>query len=322
MKLGPKLLLAIQCAPGIALQLGGLWWALRPGWQELNLLVGALLFSVGTPLSMLALERRALRLGRRDTWALTALLGPLGPIIVGRLGRGRAKASTATGARTSLSRPTADRLGGIALSALIGLGLIWAGRQWLAGHEWPPSADASRMQAHERLAYQRLGTIAQAQERYRQRDWDGDGKKTYAAFHIHLYQSVDPSGEPVPVGLIPRELGFAMVPSFALDGYVYQSLHTRGPSLDVASSAELRELDPAREWGVAAIPSLPGTSGVLPFIADSSGAIWTCPNAAGWTLDYPTDLAERGWIELRSAAHLAEIQRSMDYPQGPRTGPQ
>jgi hypothetical protein len=175
------------------------------------------------------------------------------------------------------------------------------------------------MKANEQRAYERLKAIAAAQERYRQNDWNGDGQKTYAAFQIHLWRSVDPQGTPIEVELIPRELGFAMVDAFALDGYVFESLHVRALLRDAegepasAKLAGMRELDPAKEWAVVAKPATPRQSGRLDLLADSTGAIWATQARGAGKVPYPNDPAQAGWTEVRSAPHLAEIQAATDY---------
>ena len=150
----------------------------------------------------------------------------------------------------------ADRVVALLLTVSVGLGFLWAGSRWHALGPVAVSEGASQMKTNERLAHQRLGTIIRAQRQYRQRDWDGDGRKTYARFHIHLWRSVRQDGEPVPVDLISRELGFAMVPGFALDGYYYKDIHSRAlvdRLQNKPASAGSGGLDPARRSFVARV---------------------------------------------------------------------
>ena len=148
-------------------------------------------------------------------------------------------------------------------------------------------------------------------KRYRQEDRDGDGKKAYAAFHVHLYQSVAPDGKPVPMGLISRDLGFAMTRRLALDGYVYHSLHAREelPACSPLAKASTG-LNPAREWAVAATPAAWRWSGMLFFVADSTGAIWTAPRPE----DPAATEVRCRWRAVASLEQLEQIQRSVAYP--------
>ena len=210
-------------------------------------------------------------------------------------------------------RALTDRVVALLLTVSVGLGFVWAGWRWLALAPAVASQGASQIKANERLAYQHLETIIRAQRKYRQRDWDGDGRKTYARFHIHLWQSVRQDGGPVPVDLIPRELGFAMAPDFALDGYYYKGIHSRALMARLQNkpaSAGAGVLDPAREWAVAAIPHKPQKTGLHSFVAHSSGAIWTQlrPLPGGSPL-------ESKWVKITSADHLRILQTNTIYPK-------
>ena len=293
--------------PGCALQLAGLVYAGWPGQQELDLLGGILVLALGTLLAVLALERHVAGLERSDRWALCAGLGPPGLYIVSTLRP--AWAIPRTGGRR---RTLADRGVALLLSAAVVAGFAWAGIGWSSlGTEAAAASEAGQMRANELLAHQRLGTIIEAQRQYRERDWDGDGRKTYARFHVHLWRSVRANGEPVAVGLISRKLAFAMVPGFALDGYYYKDVHTRAV-LDRLQKGERKraaaELDPAREWAVAAIPHKPRQTGSISFVALSSGAIWT---RLPPTADAPV---QPRWIRIRSRKHLQELQARQPRP--------
>jgi hypothetical protein len=295
----------VTCTVGVLLQLAGVVSALRPGWDEVNLLVGLLVFCLGSLLSISAVERLVVSKGRRDTWALSALLGPVGPILAIRL----EPAAPAPVKHEATAASRADRLVGPLLTVLLGVGLLWGVYAWLTWSRSPASVSTDEMKGNEQLAFRRLEAIIAAQERYKEKDWDGDGKRSYAAFHVHLWQSVDKDGNPVPVGLISRELGFAMVPRFAMDGYVYESLHSR-KAIPAGSDLSARSgdgLDPAKEWAVSAQPAARSWTGMLSLIAESSGKIWA-PGPSG------QGKATTRWTVVRSLEHLKEIQRSVSYP--------
>ena len=193
---------------------------------------------------------------------------------------------------------------------------------WSKGHRYPPRPTIAEVQDNERLAYQRLELIVAAQAAYRQRDWDGDGKLTYAPFLVHLWQTVDLQGQPVAVDLIPRELGFAMVAPFAIDGYYFKSLYSRTEAVvgqtglpAKGKRSGFRELDFEREWGVAAIPLVPRETGLRVLVADETGAIWTPAKAGAWVTVQVSEPGKRGWVEVKSLAHLMELQRQTTYPE-------
>ena len=287
-------------APGVVLQLAGLVYACWPGRHELDLFGALLVMAVGTLLLVLAAERHAAALERSDRWALCGLLGPLSLYLAASL-----RPAWAVPHHPARPRTLADRAVASLLTVAILAGFAWAGTRWFAlGGDVP--AGAAQMRSNEQLAFQRLGIIIDAQRRYRQRDWDGDGRKTYARFHVHLWRNVDRKGRPVAVDLIPRELGFAMAPGLALDGYYFKNIHSKAIVAGIQgkpTSAGAGDLDLAREWAVAAIPHKPRLSGTLSFVAHSSGAIWT-PKPGSGTSSPPR------WIRIKSASHLKELQAS------------
>jgi hypothetical protein len=212
---------------------------------------------------------------------------------------------------------------GALVGALVVAGVGWAAFRLSTASESAALPGAASMRQNELRAFERLRTIAQAQKRYAERDWDGDGRKGYAAFAVHLWQSVDAQGRAVPVGLIGRELGFAMVPEFALDGYVFHSLHwqSAGPDDRRAgpSPAEpLAPLDHEKSWAVLAHPVEPHKTGLLSFLADESDSIWAAEHGEA-TKGRPSDPAAQGWTLVRSAAELDARQQSLVYEPSRRT---
>lgn len=307
----PKKLL-LTGAPGLLLQLAGLVCAALPGRPELGLAVGLATAAVGTLALMLALEQHLLAIGRRDRWALCALAGPPGLAVVASLGNGSEPGEAAAVAPPS--RTLTDRLVATLLLLAMAAGFVWGGMQWAALDPPGTRSDPGLMRHNERLAFIRLGQIARAQQLYRQKDRDGDGNKTYARFLIHLWQSVHVrDGRPLPLRLISRELGFAMVSDFALDGYYYQDVHTGGliAGIKKQAAASARELDPAREWAVAAIPKRANETGLLGFVAHSSGSIWTQDRRRR---PGSGDAAKPRWIEVKSTAALEQLQKATSYP--------
>jgi hypothetical protein len=293
----------------------GVGWCLRGERPEVGLLVGALLYALGSIIGIGSLERYLESIARPGRWALTALFGPVGPLVVLRLAPGAAAAAPVG----SPPRNLLDRIVAVAVTIAAGGGLVWAAAQWAAGPQWPTRATPPDLRHNELLAYRRLGEITVAQRRYAEKDWDGDGKQGPAEFYAHLWQSVDGAGNPVPVGLISRELAFAMVEKYALDGYVFRSLHHRDPGSPGPPAEDFpsfQYLDPNLAWAVAATPLSERKTGMLGFVADSTGTVWTYQYRPMMpAVTDPGDPTARGWIKISSAAHLAEIQRNVDYPE-------
>ena len=110
---------------------------------------------------------------------------------------------------------------GIIFSIVVTAGFVWATVQLYTLWSGPGQLTVNDMQSNEQRAFLNLRSIAQAQKKYKETDWDGDGKKTYAKYFIHLWTSVSAAGDPVCVELIPKKLGFAIEPARAINGYYF-----------------------------------------------------------------------------------------------------
>ena len=164
------------------------------------------------------------------------------------------------------------------------------------------------MRRNEITAYRNLKSIAAAQEQYFQKEWDGDGKKSYAVFYVHLWRSVTPQGEPIRVKLIPKKLAFAMDISSPLEGYYFVDLRRRRIDL-----RDRKEFDYETEWGVAALPGIFRRTGVLTFIVDQTGDIYAAPRMHSEP-EYPIDPVKSGWTRIASVKELKEFQETINYP--------
>jgi hypothetical protein len=308
----------ILCLVGVACQGAGVVWVFRPGSAEVNLIGGGLLYLIGTVPLMYVVERTAERKGRRGAWALISLLGPIALLVLRLLRPLEAERETLRRPRRA-RRGTGDRLAGVGLTILATAGFVWAGVQWFNRNDWPPATPVSQVPRNERRAFERVRKIIDAQQRYREVDWDGDGEKGYARFLVHLWRSVDGKGRPVEVNLIPRRLAFAMEEAFALDGYLYRDLYERELAQEdqhsdgnAALLRRSRPLSEAMEWSIAALPTSPGETGRLTFITDNSGKIWAKETGDLSLSVFPYDPAEQGWIEILSDDELRELQSTLD----------
>jgi hypothetical protein len=197
---------------------------------------------------------------------------------------------------------------GIILTVIITLGFIWSIYllSSLSNEQKPLIGEEIR--ANELAAYENLKLIAAAQEKYKQKDWDSDGKKEYAMFYVHLWRSVSLAGEPIGVNLIAKELAFAMEISNTLKGYYYLDLRRR--RIDIKT---MEEFDYAKEWGAAALPGTRGRTGVLTFIVDQSKRIYVTSKMHSQP-EYPRDPGGSGWTRIQTREDLEKFQERVSYP--------
>lgn len=196
---------------------------------------------------------------------------------------------------------------GIILTVIITVGFTWS-IVWLAGlNNEKNLPDVEEKRANEVEAFRNLKAIADAQEKYKQKDWDGDGKKVYAVFYVHLWRSVSLKGEPIRVNLIPKKLAFAMEASGMVNGYYYKDLRLRG-----TEGGTGREFAYEKEWAVAALPGTKGITGLLSLITDQTGTVYVTPRLHTG-LDFPRDPAANGWTRINTIEELREFQNKVDY---------
>lgn len=199
---------------------------------------------------------------------------------------------------------------GIIFSIVVTAGFVWAAVQLYTLWSGPGQLTVNDMQSNEQRAFLNLQFIAQAQKKYKETDWDGDGKKTYAKYFIHLWTSVSAAGDPVRVELIPKKLGFATEPARAIDGYYFVDLHDR----ILPPNNELQGLDYEKEWAVLAVPITDGQTEVLHFLADNSDSIFV--KAAKYaSMQYPDNPLSDGWTKIDTIQQLQDFQKRIIYPQ-------
>lgn len=292
--------------------------------REFDMVLGLCVFLGGAVLVAWPLEVRVRRRGRSANWTLAALAGPAGVAAVLAL-RPAAQAGAAGEAEPApLNRRMRDRIAGTILCVGLSAGVTWGVARCLRADAEESETDPAGIPAREARAYENLKRMAEAQARYVQRDWDGDGKLTYALAPVHLWQSVRAAdGVPVPVRLIPRDLAFAQAITFALDGYVFDNVYnievrTEPPADSRARPrpGPARPIDHEREWAGVAFPKYYQRTGLLVFLVDKEGTIFARDYAVGGVPDVcPLDPAGQGWHEIRATADLHRLQGQADYQQ-------
>lgn len=196
---------------------------------------------------------------------------------------------------------------GIVLTLLVTIGFIWAIFHLIAIDRPTKPITPDEMRENEIMAYRNLKRIAKAQQEYIEKDRNSDGLKTYAMFYVHLWRTVTPQGKPVPLGLIPKELGFAMDDTGPLDGYYYQDVHERQ-----STGNTTRPFDYSKEWSVAAIPGNRAKTGLLTLIIDHGGQIFATTHIHFQSL-YPHEPSANGWTRIYSEDSLKAFQKTLDY---------
>jgi hypothetical protein len=203
---------------------------------------------------------------------------------------------------------------GIIVSIAVTAGFLWAAMQLLNRDSDQAQISVGRMQANEVRAFANLQMISQAQKKYKETDWDGDGKKTYAMYFVHLWTSVSTKSEPVRIGLIPKKLSFAMEADRAIDGYYFVDLHDR---VSRQAGGQV-PMDYEKEWAVMGLPVKNGQTGMLNFLADQTGSIFV-NSAKSVAPQCPENPLVDGWIKIEGVEQLKDFQNKIIYPQN---GPQ
>jgi hypothetical protein len=197
--------------------------------------------------------------------------------------------------KTSKQKPN---LTGILFTIIVSIGLGWAIYR-LAGLSYEPvPLTAGEIKQNEIEAYRNIKRIAEAQDRYVLEDRDGDGKKQYAVFYIHLWTTISRDGERIRLEFIPRELGFAMEVGNSLSGYYFMDLRKRRSDRRTAV-----DLNYENEWALAAIPAVRGQTGNLTFIIDQGKKVYATPNVY-LQPEYPVDPVGKGWVSIEGVEDL------------------
>ncbi|MHC4114145.1 MAG: DUF2950 family protein [Planctomycetota bacterium] len=197
---------------------------------------------------------------------------------------------------------------GLVFTVIVTLGFIWAAAQWFNRYNWPRQLDIKGMRTNEIKTFENLQLIVQAQEKYKEADWDADKKKNYAKFLPHLWTSVGIKSEPILINLIPKELAFAAGPSSAVDGYYFINLRSRA----LSAKGQIRKLDYEKEWAVASEPAESGKTGSLIFIADNSGNIFS-KEQIGVPSEFPDEPLSNNWTKIETIEQLKRFQKTLSH---------
>ncbi len=184
---------------------------------------------------------------------------------------------------------------GIILTCLVSAGIVFGIFHIFNRKSANDTPSSSEIRANEIKAFHNIKLIVDAQNKYIETDWDEDGKKTFAAFIIHLWTTLDKDKNPVNINLIPKKLGSV------LDGYKYVSL-LAGKSEDHQSC---NAFDYEKEWAVMAISETIGNK--ITLIVNQSGSIYAKQN--GFIEDFPYDPEEAGWLKIENLQQLPHAEQ-------------
>lgn len=196
---------------------------------------------------------------------------------------------------------------GVIFTAIVTLGFIWAALQWVNRYNWPRELSVGDIRSNEIQAFKNLRLIARAQEKYKQADWDADGKKNYAKFFVHLWTCINTKSEPILIKLIPKELAFAMGSPRATDGYYFVDLFRR----ELPEEGQTGKYDYEKEWAIAGAPASYGKTGFVIFIADNSGDIFV-KNQKRVPSKYPHNPISNGWTKIENLKQLKEFRKTLN----------
>ena len=150
-----------------------------------------------------------------------------------------------------------------------------------------PGLMSARMDANEAVAIANLRSYISCQGMFRQKDWDGDGKKHYAVPFGLLY-SAEANGR--SIALIDKDFARATSPDKARTGYFYTDI-------TVGSEGPLESLS---TFALCASPAFYGGSGRKTFITDNGGFIYSQDLGDNIPVGaWPADVEDEGWTSLQ-----------------------
>lgn len=165
-----------------------------------------------------------------------------------------------------------------------------------------PKISQKEIESNELVVYKNMVKIIEAQKKYKQVDWDGDGIKQYAQFIPHLWISVDNKNIQKKVGLIPEAIALSMSSSNLYKGYSFISLLRKG-----TDDFHITEFDPKNEWAIIAYrPS--GKKKHIIFMADNSENVYA-KKMKRTPYYFPVNPEKKGWRKIDSKKDLIQFQK-------------
>jgi hypothetical protein len=195
---------------------------------------------------------------------------------------------------------------GIAVTILVTAGFIWASGEWFNRFNWPRPVTSKEARSNEVNAYKNMKLIIEAQKKYREKDWDGDGNKTFAEYLVQLYRTITVDNDYIDLKFINKDLGFAMGQSKALKGYYFDPLTERA-----ISENESRQLNYNNEWAIAGIPEYSSKTGTFMFITDQTNQIYVKQSKFPPAY-YPNSPLGEGWTPIKSVKEFKKFQERSD----------
>jgi hypothetical protein len=156
--------------------------------------------------------------------------------------------------------------------------------------------------SNEDRAMEHLKDIQAAQDAFKRRHPRGE----YARFVAHLWQWVDPRGNPVRFNFVSRQIAMAMDATKAVDGYYFVAVRSRS-----TSDGTQLQLNYQNQWAVAALPADFLKTGRLALLADQTGTIYAQAPPRPPT-QYPDQPTANKWYQLTSRADLRNLQAGLE----------
>lgn len=164
---------------------------------------------------------------------------------------------------------------------------------------------AEDIKQNERIAFNTIGLISEAQAEYIKHDHDNNGKLEYSRFVTHLWRTIGKNNEKIQLNLIPKKLAFAIKRTRARDGYYFVHKFTKS----IPESEEEVDMDAEKEWGVLMIPAANDT-GYLTFFTNQSGNIYVSHSNMRRTIPNDPD-TDDSWLLLKDIREVISLQQTI-----------
>jgi hypothetical protein len=301
---------------GFILQLSAFVLFLSSTGNEVFFVISILLYYAGSCCMMIGFECRIKQENIRRPAVFLAFAGIIGFIIFLLI---KPKNTAARDVyKESEKKPTLfDRIVAICFLILAVISFVWVVTKWPQDTEQTGKVFSRIIQANEAATYRTIKQIIRAQDEYYEKDHNQDGKLEYAKFPVHLWTTVDKEARPLYLGLVPRDVGCAMGPSLAVNGYYFNCLHIRECEPGCAGSKELsryygyenlEEIDYTSGWVLTAQPAQYGKSGKISFIVYSPGQVWARDLMQEQIIKwYPLSPTKEGWKLIGDEEDISDL---------------